>query len=280
MSDDAQKKAAQQAWGASPAGTTWAGDATPGTKEFFDRVREKRFSAELPWLRDVVDFASYTNRDVLEIGCGAGYDALEFCSAGARYTGVDLTLQNIERTKTHLGFYDYAPRVLQADAESLPFGQEEFDLVFSNGVLHHTPDIAASFAEAWRVLRPRGRFCPIVYHRNSVFYRLRIQMYDQLFKGGRKRMTTAARLSEIEYTTSDAHPLVNVYSRADVRKLLRSVGFSIERQYVRKISCEDFPLVIGINYVISRLPQAWLDALGHLFGWYVITWAVKNEETE
>lgn len=271
------KSAAKQVWGASPAGTTWALDAEPGTKEFFDRVRAKRSTEELPWLRDVVGFDSFADRDVLEIGCGAGYDAFDFCEAGARYVGVDLTPENIERTRKHLALYGYAPEVLQGDAEALPFPKNEFDLVFSNGVLHHTPDMFRSFEEALRVLRPGGRFCVIVYHRDSVFFRMRLQMYDQIIKGGRKRQSDQDRLSEIEYTTSDARPLVNVYSRSDVKDMLVQAGFRVDAQCVRKLVRDDFPLVIGVNFIVSRVPQGWLDALGRLFGWYVITWATKPE---
>ncbi len=88
------------------------------------------------------------------MGCGAGFDAYRFMDSGARYTGVDITPENIERTKTHLGFYGFSPTVVQADAEHLPFSDATFDIVFSNGVLHHTPDMRAAFAEAFRVLKP------------------------------------------------------------------------------------------------------------------------------
>ena len=74
-----------------------------------------------------------------------------------------------KNTKKHLGFYGYYPRVLEGDAENFQFEDESFDIVFSNGVLHHTPDIGKSFREAYRVLKQGGEFWVIMYHKNSIF---------------------------------------------------------------------------------------------------------------
>ena len=89
-----EKRAAQAVWGASPAGTTHGGGTEPGTREFFERVLELRNSYEIPWLGELVPFAAYRGRAVLEVGCGAGFDAYSFATAGADYTGVDITPQN------------------------------------------------------------------------------------------------------------------------------------------------------------------------------------------
>src|SRR6185312_8029573 len=61
-----------------------------------------------------------------------------------------------------------------ADAERLDFPDNSFDIVYSHGVLHHTPDTAGAIREVHRVLRPGGRALVMLYHRNSYNYRVNI----------------------------------------------------------------------------------------------------------
>jgi SAM-dependent methyltransferase len=262
-------------WGATPAGATYGGGAVPGSKDFFESVVYKRSTYEMPWLYEIVPFSSFRRKSVLELGCGAGYDAYELCRNGAYYTGIDITPQNIERTKKHLGYYGYSPEVLEGDAENLSFEGNTFDMVFSNGVLHHTPDIERSFREAYRVLRPGGEFWVILYHKHSVFYWLKLFFTDQILKFGFLKRSLKERLSMIEYTTSKDRPLVNVYSRSQVRKLLHHAGFSVESMWVRKLLKEDLPEIYVIWRLWQYIPQRWLDFLGKYFGWYVIAKATK-----
>ena len=184
MSGEREKDRARSVWGASPAGTTYGEGHDPGTPEFFAAVLSKRSSHELPWLFEVVPFASFRGKRVLEIGCGAGYDAYELMRNGADYTGVDITPENPERVRQHLAPYGFEPRVMQADAECLPFPDASFDVVFSNGVLHHTPDMPKAFREVARVLAPGGSFWVILYHKTSVFYWLKLFLTDQVLRGG------------------------------------------------------------------------------------------------
>jgi ubiquinone/menaquinone biosynthesis C-methylase UbiE len=61
-----------------------------------------------------------------------------------------------------------------ADAEALPFADASFDLFYSHGVLHHTPDTARAISEAYRVLRPGGQAMVMLYHKNSYNYYVNI----------------------------------------------------------------------------------------------------------
>ena len=258
-----------------PAGTTFGGGAEPGTKEFFENVLSKRSSYELPWLNELIPFSSFRDKKVLELGCGAGYDAYEFCRNGVIYTGIDITPENIDRTKKHLGYYGYAPNVLEGDAENLQFGDGTFDVVFSNGVLHHTPDIEKSFREVYRVLQRGGSFWVILYHKNSVFYWISLFLFDHICKLGFLKRRFKERLSMIEYTTSKELPLVNAYSRRELRNLLLNVGFSIRNVWVRRLIKEELPPLPFIGRLWRYIPQRWLDAIGKHYGWYVIAEAVK-----
>lgn len=269
------KSSSKAVWGASPAGSTYAKGAAPGTKEFFENVVIQRSTYEMPWLYDLVPFSSYRGKKVLEIGCGAGYDAYEFCRNGVDYTGIDITPENPVRTKKHLGFFGYTPKVLEGDAERLSFKDETFDVVFSNGVLHHTPDIISSFKEAYRILRPSGEFWVIVYHKNSIFYWVTLGLFDHILKFGFLKRSFSERLSMIEYTASGKLPLVNAYSRKELRRMLKGSGFTVESIWVRKLIKEDLPPFPFLGRLWKFIPQRLLDTVGKSFGWYVIARAKK-----
>jgi ubiquinone/menaquinone biosynthesis C-methylase UbiE len=101
--------------------------------------------------------------DALEIGAGTGYFSLNLLQAGAieRATATDISpgmLATLEENAARLGL---DVRTAAAEAETLPFADESFDLVFGHAVLHHIPDLAQAFTEFHRVLRPGGTlaFC-------------------------------------------------------------------------------------------------------------------------
>jgi ubiquinone/menaquinone biosynthesis C-methylase UbiE len=268
MSSYDGKEAAKRVWGASPAGWVYGEGAPIGTKEYFENVLRKRSNHELPWLFEVFPFGSTRGKRVLEVGCGAGYDAYEFCRNGASYTGIDITPENIERAKKHLDLFGLSGDIRLGDAEKLDFPDRSFDVVFSNGVLHHTPDIHKSFDEIFRILRPQGEFWLTLYHKNSVFYRLGVCLWSHILEGGFRKLSLEERRSLIEYTASNARPIVNVYSKREVQMLVERSKFSIEFLGCRKLVHEDFPGIIA--RLMRPVPQQWLDRLGRVFGWYVV----------
>lgn len=272
------KRAAKSVWGATPAGWTHAPDQLIGTKEYFEKVVARRSGYEIPWIFDLFPFASSRNKQVLEVGCGAGYDAYEFCRHGAIYTGIDITPENIKRATQHLALYDLKGEIRAGDAEQLDFRDESFDLVFSNGVLHHVPDVEQSFREIHRVLKPDGEFWLTLYHKHSLFYLITLGLWDHLFRGGFLNETLQERLSRIETTTSDAKPLVRVYSRNEVKGMLHRSGFKVSLLKVRKLVWEDLPGIPFLGSLWRWIPQNLLDAVGHVLGWYVVVRAEKSND--
>lgn len=106
--------------------------------------------------------------DVLEIGVGLGADHQLFAQAGARLSGIDLTERAVQHARKRLALFGLESDLRVADAESLPFAAESFDLVYSWGVLHHSPDTPRAIDEAWRVLRAGGHARVMIYHKRSL----------------------------------------------------------------------------------------------------------------
>lgn len=267
------KLEAQKTWGASPTGWTSAKDETPGTRAFFDKARAFRDTVEQPWLPEVVPFHEMAGKQVLEIGFGPGYDTLKFMQANAVYSGIDITPENVDRTKKHLAFFGYEPNVQQADAENLPFPDASFDVVYSNGVLHHVPDMQKAFREARRVLKPGGEFIILLYNRYSVFYAGAVLVH--IASGRFRHETLAQRRSRIESSAANAAPLVNVYSKREITGILAGQGFTTHSIAVRKCTPEDLPGGARLAAMYRKVPQAVYDRLGRAFGWYLVVRATR-----
>ena len=210
-------------------------------------------------------------KQVLELGFGPGYDALTCLQNGADYYGIDITPENIGRTKKHLSICGYDPKIILSDAENLPFASERFDIVFSNGVLHHTPDIMKAFAETYRVLRRGGSFFVIVYHRNSLIYRVSSVLSARL-----EGTPVRDRLRHLEANVAGETPIVNVYSRRELSRMLSDTGFSVRSIKTRKLVWEDMPLQgRKLTPLYRKLPRVFYSAFGRVVGWYIIGHGVK-----
>lgn len=148
-------------------------------KEFYDKYRAFRYQTEwhLPLL---VPFAEAKGKSVLEIGCGNGADGVMFAQHGAIYTGVDLTPTAVEATRKHFAVMNLKGVFQVENAERLSFSDEQFDLVYSHGVLHHTPNPVNAFNEVYRVLKKGGKAIIMLYHKRSFNYYVRILCYMRL----------------------------------------------------------------------------------------------------
>ena len=153
-------------WNAEACGEIYADG--PTAEERFSRHAEARYRLE-PYIRDFARFEEGAGKDVLEVGVGMGADHLEWARCGPHcLAGVDLTPRAVTWTSQRLAAHGLASELKEGDAEHLPFSENSFDIVYSWGVLHHSPDTAQAFNEVYRVLRPGGTFRAMIYHRPSI----------------------------------------------------------------------------------------------------------------
>jgi SAM-dependent methyltransferase len=159
------KVAAIRHWSSQPCGAEVGRQTEEGSAEFFHLTDKGRYRIYAPWLLPTADFARFAGMDALEVGCGMGADLRQLASAGARATGVDLVPRHLAITQRRFALAGLRVNLIRADAESLPFSNNSFDVVYSFGVLHHTSDIDGALSEIHRVLRPGGHLVLGVYHR-------------------------------------------------------------------------------------------------------------------
>jgi ubiquinone/menaquinone biosynthesis C-methylase UbiE len=255
----AEKLEAIRCWTNDPCGAV---EGTPGTAEYAEALVAARV-AYAPWMAEVLGYNGARGLDVLDVGCGQGIDLIQLARAGARVTGIDLTPRHVELAREHLEALGLDGVVLEGDAERLPFPDDSFDLVTSNGVLHHTPDMEAALREIRRVLRPDGEARLIVYHRDSVHYWLTHRLYEG-------RISKRVPLRDVERSSIDAHPLVRVYSRREYRRVLTRAGFRHVQLAVRHYRPGDAYLLWGLQRRVRALGAEPVNALiGRAAGWYL-----------
>jgi SAM-dependent methyltransferase len=168
------EQAIKEFWQGHPCGDAQVGglhDRFHGDYDrFFTDYDQFRYQNERH-LPACIESLNVTGKKVLEIGLGEGAESERLIREGARWTGVDLTAEAVERVRTRLMLRELAYEDLrQGSVLSLPFADDSFDMVFSHGVLHHVPEIKQAQNEIHRVLRPGGELVVMLYARWSLNY--------------------------------------------------------------------------------------------------------------
>lgn len=235
---------------------------------FFSDYDQFRYSMEshLPACLDGLDL---DGKRVLEIGLGQGADSESLIRRGARWTGVDLTAESVERVRTRLTLRGLPfDGLRQGSVLGLPFDDNSFDLVFSHGVLHHVPEIRQAEKEIHRVLRPGGELVIMMYARWSLNYLVSIALVRRaavlaayplakagLLRAGSGGMLSAhlanarrlglrryLRLAEFTHRNTDgpANPYALVYDRGRIARDFPS--FRVTRTYKRFMHAPPLPV--------------------------------------
>lgn len=162
----ATKQDMREFWQAHPCGEIYASGRS--RREQLEEHSRQRYMLE-PYIPAFARFEEGSGNDVLEIGVGMGADHLEWARHDPRRLfGIDITAKAVELTEERMRLFGFQPQIRIADAEDLPFEDASFDIVYSWGVLHHTPDTQRAIREVRRVLRPGGRASIMIYHHPSL----------------------------------------------------------------------------------------------------------------
>ncbi len=142
--------------------------ATVGTKEYFDGVETRKYFVE-PHIPGFAAFEKWKGKRVLEIGCGIGTDAVNFARAGADYTAIELSAESMALAKKRFEVFGLKGTFYEGSAEALTevVPVEEYDLVYSFGVIHHTPHPDRVVEQVKRYLGKSSEFRLMLYAKHS-----------------------------------------------------------------------------------------------------------------
>lgn len=262
------KNQTKQQWNNDPCGAVTANEYQIGSPEFYQQVESYRYNVYSPWLKKEVQFEKYRGKKILEIGGGLGTDLIQFARAGAITFDLDLASEHIRLAKKRFEMENIESSFIIGDAEYNCFKDNSFDVVYSFGVLHHTPDTQKAINEAYRVLKPGGEAIIMLYYKHSFFYWFSMFFVKGILKGNLFKMSMDEILSRfVEYSTSGALPLVKVYTKKQARELFKS--FKTIDIKIRQLTKEDF-LFLG-----KIIPNFVLNFLGKFIGWNILIKAIK-----
>src|SRR5206468_10710554 len=140
------------------------------SRDYFEQLEAHRYFDQ-PFIHSFAQFTRYRDKRVLEVGFGPGTDFVQWLRAGAKASGIDLTEEALDHLRHRISIYNLPePESIRvADAEHLPFESNAFDLGYSFGVLHHSPDTEKAIAELVRVIKPGGELKIMLYNRRCIY---------------------------------------------------------------------------------------------------------------
>lgn len=242
-----------------------------GTRAYFDQVEARKYFVE-PHIPRFAQFERWAGRRVLEIGCGIGTDTMNFARAGARVTAVDLSSTSLDLARRRAETFGLQDRItfVEANAERLSdfVAPEKYDLVYSFGVIHHTPNPSQALDQIRRFfVGPQSTLKLMVYHRWSS------KVFGILVREARGAFW---RLNEAVARHSEAQtgcPVTYTYTRRSMRQWLEASGFAVEEIFADHIFPYRIPEYVEYRYVkafpFNTLPAPAMRALEHRLGWHL-----------
>jgi ubiquinone/menaquinone biosynthesis C-methylase UbiE len=168
----------KQFWNDNPVGSNFI--AYKKDRSFYENYDSFRYRTEGHILEEL-DKLDLKNKKTLEIGLGQGADSIQLIDRGAIYFGIDLTEESVRRVKERFSLFDNKyEEVKIANAEHIPYPDNFFDVVYTHGVIHHSPAIDKIVAEIYRVLKPNGQAVIMLYHKNSYNYYISIRILRRI----------------------------------------------------------------------------------------------------
>lgn len=227
-----------------------------GTKEYFDEVEQRKYFVE-PHIPGFAQFKRWHGKKVLEVGCGIGTDTINFARAGAKVAAVDLSDESLKVAQQRAKVFGLEEKICfyHANAEELSsfVPVEPYDLVYSFGVIHHTPNPSNVIAQIRRYMTSASELRMMLYAKNSW-----------------KNMMIEAGFDQPE--AQSGCPIAYTYTPDDVRNLLKGFAIlEIKQDHIFPFIIEKY---VKYEYEIlpwfSAMPKDMFTALEKRLGWHML----------
>jgi SAM-dependent methyltransferase len=232
-----------------------------GTKEYFDEVESKRYTAE-PHILNFVDFKSWSGKKVLEIGCGLATEGINFARFGAEYTATDLSVESLNLAKKRFDVYNEKGNFYLGNSEELSsfLPIETYDLIYSFGVIHHSPHPEKIISEMKKYMNENTTLKIMLYASESWKNYMIEAGFDQ---------------PEAQYGC----PIANTYTKQEVETLLDGFDVSsIEQDHIFPYQIEPYKNgKFEKEPWFDSMPNKIFNVLKQNLGWHLLITAKLKE---
>jgi 2-polyprenyl-3-methyl-5-hydroxy-6-metoxy-1,4-benzoquinol methylase len=246
-----------------------------GTRAYFDEVEARKYRVE-PHIPGFAEFARWKGRKVLEIGCGIGTDTMNFLRAGAEVTAVDLSSESLAMAKQRAELFGLSDRVTfqQVNAEKLSetVTPQPYDLVYSFGVIHHTPHPDRVFDEIRKYVKSGSTIKMMMY------YTFSWKVLWILMTYGRFRFWDLKRLVATHSEAQTGCPVTYTYSKRELAAMMEARGWRVTDTLVDHIFAYSIPEYVRYEYkkvwYFRWMPKPLFRWFERRFGWHLCMTAV------
>lgn len=225
-----------------------------GSKEYFEEVDKRRYFVE-PHILNFIESKNWKGKKVLEIGCGIGTDTAVLARAGALVTATELSEKSLEIAKQRFGVSNLTAQFYLADGEAMSkvVPIEPYELVYSFGVIHHSPHPEKIISEIKKYMNSQSELRIMLYSKYSWKSLMILLGFDQ---------------PEAQYGC----PIAHTYSAKEVRALLQDFEIiSIKKDHIFQYKIPEYK-----EYRYSKafpwniIPSYLFSFIKRVGGWHLL----------
>ena len=241
---DKRLKSVQEFWNRCPCNIKHSRRLV-GSKEYFNEVEKKRYFVE-PHNYTFPEFYKWKGKSVLEIGCGIGTDAINFARHGAKLTAIEISQNSLNLSKTRFRVFGLSAELLHGNAEFLSsfVPVKPYDLIYSFGVIHHTPNPKNMLEEIKKYCDKDTEIKIMLYAKWSW------KALEIIIKYGKLQFWKVEKLVQKYSEAQTGSPFTYCYSKSEIVKLMDGYKIiSIEKTHI-------FPYRVD-KYLNQKYDKTW-----------------------